>query len=178
MITIIENLWQEDWLLYHKVIFDGINRLILIDPDQTEIDVKIDLYSSWKEWARLRDNAKFLPAFRTIGGDDLGGGQKAGDLYFTINNWKILVSSSCNITGTVYSDDFPSPFITPSDTKIVRSTVSNLVQSLGFTGQIDADNEQIAEAVWSYLMANVSTTGSMGERMTKLLTVAKFLGLK
>lgn len=178
MVTMTQNMWQEDWLLYHKVAFDGINKLVLIDPGQTNIDVKTDLYSSWKEWARLRDHAKFLPAFRTIGGDELGGGQKAGDLYFTNNGWRILVSSSCNIVGTVYSDDYPSPFITPDDTKIVRSTVSNLVQSLGFSGTIEVDNTQNAAVIWDYLMSNATTPGSVGERLSKLLTVAKFLGLK
>lgn len=178
MLLTAELMWQEDWLLYHKVVFDGINRLIIINDNETSISIKEDVYSGWKQWTQLRDNAKFLPAIRTIGGDNLGGGQFAGDTYFTINNWRILVQNSCSISGVIYSDDFPSPFITPEDTKIVTNNVSNLVQSLGFSGTINADNELIAKAVWDYLMADIQTSGSVGDRIGKLLTVAKFLGLK
>lgn len=177
MVNLLNN-WQEDWLLYHKVVFDGINRLIIINPGEPTISVKNDIYSSWKEWARLRDNAKFLPAIRTTGGDPVGGGQFTGDSYFTINNWQVYVSDATEINGILYSDNFPSPFVTAPEANIVRSTVSNLAQSLGFTGTIEADNNQIAGAVWDYLMANADTPGSVGERLGKLLTVAKYLGLK
>lgn len=177
MVNLLNN-WQEDWLLYHKVVFDGINRLIIINPGEPTISVKNDIYSSWKEWARLRDNAKFLPAIRTTGGDPVGGGQFTGDSYFMINNWQVYVSDATEINGILYSDNFPSPFVTAPEANIVRSTVSNLAQSLGFTGTIEADNNQIAGAVWDYLMANADTPGSVGERLGKLLTVAKYLGLK
>jgi len=178
MVVLTENMWQEDWLLYHKVIFDGINRLIIINPNEPSISVKEDIYSAWKEWARLRDNTKFLPAIRTTGGDPVGGGQSTGDVYFLINNWRVFVSNAAEVGGVLYSDNFPSPFITDPGANIVRSTVSNLAQSLGFTGTIDADNEQIAGAVWDYLMSDANTPGSVGERLGKLLTVAKYLGLK
>lgn len=173
-----ELMWQEDWLLYHKVAFDGLNKLIIINDNETSVAVKEDIYSSWKEWTMLRDNSKFLPAIRSIGGDALGSSQFAGDTYFTVNGWKILVQNTCQISGVIYSDDFPSPFITPEDTKIVTNSVSSLVQSLGFSGTIDADNELIAKSVWDYLISDIQTSGSVGDRITKLLTVAKFLGLK
>lgn len=177
MISLLNN-WQEDWLLYHKVVFDGINRLIIINPGEPVISVKTDIYSSWKEWVQLRDNGKFLPAIRTTGGDPVGGGQYTGDSYFMINNWRVYVSSATDITGILYSDDYPSPFVTAPEANIVRSIVSNLAQSLGFTGTIEADNTQIASAVWDYLMADADAPGSVGERLGKLLTVAKYLGLK
>lgn len=177
MINLLNN-WQEDWLLYHKVVFDGINRLIIINPGEPVISVKTDIYSSWKEWSRLRDNAKFLPAIRNTGGDPITETQFTGDTYFLINNWKILVTDATEIVGVIYSDNFPNPFITAEDAKIVRNNVSNLVQSLGFTGSLEADSGEIAGAVWDYLMADANTPGSVGERLGKLLTVAKYLGLK
>lgn len=176
MITTIENMWQDDWLLYHKVIFDGINRLILINADEPTISVKNDIYSSWKEWARLRNNAKFLPAIRATGGDPTSGGQSTGDVYFLINNWQIYVSSATEIAGVIYSDDFPSPFITSPQANIVRSTVSSLVQTPATLDTID--NQEVASAVWDYLLNDANITGSMGERLSKILTVAKYLGLK
>jgi hypothetical protein len=173
MINLLNN-WQEDWLLYHKVTFDGPNRLIIINPGQPAISVKEDIYSSWKEWARLRDNSRFLPAIRTTGGDPINEIQFTGDTYFLINNWRIFISDATEISGVIYSDNFPTPFVTAENAKIVRNTVSNLVQSLGFTGSVDID----ASAVWDYLMTDANTPGSVGERLGKLLTVAKYLGLK
>lgn len=177
MITLL-NTWQEDWLLYHKVVFDGENRLIIVNPGEPLISVKADIYSSWKEWAKLRDNAKFLPAIRTTGGDPVGNDQYSGDIYFTINNWRIFVSTAAEIVGTVYSDDYPNPFVTVPGANIVRNTVSNLTQSQGFSGTIEVDNTQNAAVIWDYLMSDATTPGSVGERLSKLLTVAKYLGLK
>jgi hypothetical protein len=115
------------WELYHKVAFDGINKLIVINANESEIDVKIDIYSSWKEWSLIDDNAKFEQAIRTVGGDAIGGSDKSGDLYFLMNGWKILVDHSININGVIFSDDFPSPFLVPSNTNIVTNKVSQLV---------------------------------------------------
>jgi hypothetical protein len=177
MIQLLNN-WQEDWLNYHKVTFDGVNRLIIINPGETIVNVKQDIYSSWKEWSLIRDHIKYLPAMRNTGGDPIGGNQFTGDTYFLINNWRIFISGACEIDGIVYSDNFPTPFVTASGANVVRNTVSSLVQNLGFSGSLTADNEQIAGAVWDYLMTDADTPGSVGERLGKLLTVAKYLGLK
>lgn len=74
--------FSEQWNLNHEVTFDGNRRYIYISKNISEIDVKRDIYSSWKEWVRLYDNSKYLSAFRTIGGDPVGGGLFAGDIYF------------------------------------------------------------------------------------------------
>jgi hypothetical protein len=124
------SLWTgfaEDWELQHRVTFDGINRLIIISENAPEVSVKTDVYSDWKEWASLRDNAKFLPAMRVSGGDPVGSGAYTGDIYFLVNDWKILVDHSCVIDGVIYSDDFPSPFIQSDGTNIVTNKVSTLV---------------------------------------------------
>lgn len=179
MINILNN-WQEDWLLYHKVVFDGANKLIIINPEEPVISVKQDIYSSWKEWAKLRDNAKFLPAIRSTGGDSIGGGQFTGDIYFMTNGWQVFVNDAVDIQGVLYSEDFPSPFLAAQTANVVRSTVSNLTQSLGFNGTINTTVEPniLPQDIWDYLLEDANTPGSVGERFSKLLTVAKFLGLK
>lgn len=116
--------YGEQWARNHKVTFDGPNRLIYIWPEVTDIDVKVDLYSDWKEWVQLYDNAKYLPAMRTIGGDPAGDGF-AGDLYFTINNWRIVVDGAVDLNGILYSDDFDSPYIINPGGGVTAS-VSNL----------------------------------------------------
>jgi len=129
MIILIESTWQEDWLLYHKATFDGENKLIIINEDSSTLSVKDDIYSAWKEWVRLRDNSKFLPAVRTIGGDPVGGGKFAGDIYFLLNDWKIIVNHAVAIDGTLYNDTGESPYtILPGGG--VTATVSNLAYAV------------------------------------------------
>ena len=72
-----------------KVIFDGVNRLVIIDPGIIEIDVRIDLYSDWKEWALLSDNIKYFSAFRATGGDPISATKKLGAGFFITNGWRI-----------------------------------------------------------------------------------------
>ena len=98
---------SDHWILGHKVTFDGENRLILINRDVTDIDVKVELYSDWKEWLRVRDNAKYFEALRTIGGDPTEPGQRAGDQFFLINDWRIRTwegDHQLNVAGSLFVD--------------------------------------------------------------------------
>jgi hypothetical protein len=84
--------WAPDWSLYDKVDFDGINKIIYVHPEVTDLDVRRDIYTSWVDWIALRDNTKFLPAMRVTGLDPIGGGVFTGDVYFLINGWKLSVN--------------------------------------------------------------------------------------
>ncbi len=81
--------WWEYWELRHKVTFDGINKLILINPGETDIDVQVDLYSDWKEWAQTDNNLKYLSPWSIVGGEPTIEGQRLDVTYFLINGWKI-----------------------------------------------------------------------------------------
>jgi len=72
------------------VSFDGVTKIIQL-PSTGSYDTEIDLYSDWKEWVMLSDNAKFEPAFDTTGGDDIGAGQEIAPYFFlrTDLGWKI-----------------------------------------------------------------------------------------
>jgi hypothetical protein len=78
-----------------KVTFDGPNKLIIVNPGITSLDVKQDLYSDWKEWvlgfagSPPIGNAQYLPAFSVIGGEPTGPGTYAGVTFFVTNGWKI-----------------------------------------------------------------------------------------
>jgi hypothetical protein len=162
------NYW-DDWLLYHKCNFDGINKLIIVHSEVSTIDVKIDIYSDWKEWVKLRDNSKFLPAIRTIGGDPVGGGIYAGDIYFLMNNWRIYIDHTVEVNGVIYSDNSGSPFVVPSDTYITSNKVSNLVQTVTTGGGSAPTAEEVALAVWS-LIRSAGTTGSMLDNLYARVT--------
>ncbi len=129
MIT-TELMWQQDWLLYHKTTFDGANRLIIVNENVTSLSIRDDVYSSWKEWVKLRDNAKFLPAIRTVGGDPVGGGSFSGDIYFLQNGWKTVVDLNVNrIEGVLYSDDFDTPYYNDSLQPLYAAKVAALVNT-------------------------------------------------
>ncbi len=119
------------WPLHHKVVFDGVEKLITVNDGESIIDVKTNLYSDWKEWSALRDYAKFLPAFRTIGGDpiDVTKGIYAGDMYFLINGWRIVIPHAVTITGVLYTEEGTTPYIINRGAG-VSAVVSNLVQTV------------------------------------------------
>jgi len=74
--------------------FDGDNLIItlsaVVDGVLT-VDVKIDLYSDWKEWVKITGNAKYPQAFRPDGGAPLSGIINQGSYYFlnNLDGWRI-----------------------------------------------------------------------------------------
>ena len=164
------------WLNYHKVTFDGPNKLILVNEGVTELDIKSDVYSDWKEWVSTRnDNARYLPAIRSIGGDPTIAGQTAGDIYFLINGWKLYIDlTKVKVTGVLFSDNFDTAYYDFNGNAQFPAEVSSLVsgisattssggttpadvwtyQSRTLTQQIASDAptvEEIAAEVWTYL---------------------------
>ena len=101
------NFW-EYWNLRHKVTFDGVNKLILINSGEVQIDVQQDLYSDWKEWVRTETNLKYLPPFNTVGGEPTVAGQRLDVTYFLINGWKIKPYQGVydlNLVGNIFDVD-------------------------------------------------------------------------
>jgi hypothetical protein len=96
------------WNLRHKVTFDGINKLILINNGEVQLDVQQDLYSDWKEWVRLESNLKYLPPFNTVGGEPTVAGQRLDVTYFLINGWKLKPyqgTYDLNLVGNIFDVD-------------------------------------------------------------------------
>jgi len=95
------------------VTFDGPNLRILID-DLTDLDAGGDIYSDWKEWVKLSDNAKFTQAFDTTGGDPTRPGQTISPYFFLRNDlgWRIRApeaNGEVNIFGNLFARDFAIP---------------------------------------------------------------------
>lgn len=143
-----------DWELRDKVTFDGPNRLIIVNPGVTELSVKEDIYSAWKRWVKVgADNAGFLPAMRGIGGDPTIGVQRAGDIYFTINNWRLVVDlAQTAVTGILFSDDFNTAYYDPDLNAVFPAIVSSAVNAIETTTTVvdNAALDTIPERVWSY----------------------------
>ena len=138
------------WELGHPVTFDGENKLVIVDPSITEINFQTDIYSNWKEWVRLLDNAKWDAALRTTGGDPLTGSQLLGSYFFFINGWRMVVSHGMTIEGNVFSDDFPNPFITLDNVELATNVVSSLTTQVD-TGQISQAQELMLLEIYRLL---------------------------
>jgi hypothetical protein len=117
------------------IAFNGTTKRILITSPTALVSVKDDIYSAWKEWVLESDNSKYQPALRSIGGDPVGSGLYAGDIYFLINNWQIELDTIIKVTGTLYHDDGLDPFIVNPGGG-VTATVSNLAYAYNTTGVI------------------------------------------
>jgi hypothetical protein len=87
--------------------FDGANLYIIL-PSIGSFDAQTEIYSAWKEWVSLSDNAKYPLAFDTTGGDDVGGGQKIAPYFFCRNDlgWRIKMPSQdgeITVTGNLFA---------------------------------------------------------------------------
>ena len=148
------------WRLYHKVTFDGANRIIRVNEGVTTLDIKKDIYSDWKEWvSAMPDNSYWLPAVRTVGGDPTISGQRAGDIYFLINNWKLYIDlTKVAVTGILFSDNFNSAYYDFNGNIQFPAQVASLVT----TTEVAANNAgsgdgATAAEVWSYSTRTLTT---------------------
>lgn len=149
--------WWDDWEAQWKCTFDGTLKTITVNPTFDSITVKDDIYSAWKQWSLLRDNTKFPSALRNIGGDPVGGGLEAGDIYFLINGWQIIIDHRVSIAGVLYHDDGLDPFIVLDGGGVI-STVSNLVQTATGGGTSSVDYIRIENIVRDEINNSTSIT--------------------
>jgi hypothetical protein len=171
MAVLIWGAWSPDWSLGNKVDFNGTTKTIYVHPEVTSLDIRSDVYSAWVDWVVLRDNSKFLPAIRYTGYDPIGGGAYTGDSYFLTNGWKLSVDlAKVRVTGVLFSDDYDTAYYTTSMIPQYPATVASLVNTVTITTVNPLPNPptaiENANAVWAHSFTS------------KLLTVAKFLGLK
>lgn len=127
------------------VTFDGINKLIICNSGTTELNVKTDLYSDWKEWMLTSSNSKYLQAFSTTGGDELSLTLNLGDYYFLENGWKIRpyeANHELTIIGNLFTRDSLSPFVvTLGNFNVsIRSNYASLTQTTAGGGGVSADD--------------------------------------
>lgn len=158
-----------------KVTFDGVNKLIKVNSGITEIDVKVDLYSDWKEWIVQSDNSKYLPAMAAIGGDQISSTKFLGTTFFLENGWKIKPygwNHTLTISGNLYSRDGSSPFVSADGSYniAINMTTSNIIDTISTSGGGTAtvDNAAIASAVWNKLLTDITTTSSIGLLMKSM----------
>lgn len=132
-----------------KVSFNGATRRITVLPGVTALDVKTDVYSEWKRWSQIENNLAFPPAIRVIGGDSIGGGQFAGDLYFLMNGWVLETDQIIKVNGALFHDDGVDPvLILPGGG--YTASVSAIVQTVS-TGEGTSSGSSVTPAqIWDH----------------------------
>lgn len=139
------------------VTFDGNNLFIQLSSIGS-FDVKTDMYSAWKEWVLQSDNAKYPPAFDTIGGDSIGNNQEVAPYFFCRNDlgWRIKMPTENGeiiISGNLFArNDSVSLFEQAAGfDAFLRLEVSSkaIVVNSG-SGVAPQDIVDIANAVWNH----------------------------
>lgn len=195
--------WQWDPNQYpnQKVAFDAYKKIIYVNEGVTELDVKIDIYSAWKEW--ITNSPEFpAPAWQkeaisAIGGEPLNDTLNVGSTFFLENGWRIQPFASTQpyiltVNGNIYTREAGgNPFLFAEGVS-VNLTRSNLVDQLVANAAVtEADVAEIASRVWSQLRSG-AISGSYGElvnnidsdlsivntKIDKTLTTGEFLALK
>ncbi len=110
--------------------FNGITKQIAITglADFAIVDVEKDIYSAWKAWVLLSDNAKYEQALRPVGGQPVGGTQTVPPYFFLMNDWKITVDAIENLkfNTNLYCDEDSNtnvnPFLVTNNGSVVNQT--------------------------------------------------------
>ena len=172
-----------------KVTFDGLNKLIIVNNGETELEAEGDIYSSWKRWEvnTKQDNAKWLQALRTIGGDPIGGTQTVSPYFFLMNGWRLRPYEATHglvIVGNLFVEEGGSPFVaTVGNFNVLvelqtssKSITDTITVSAG-SGLSQAEHDRlfavpseavVADAVWDEILEQHILTGSAGEIVTKI----------
>lgn len=99
------------------VTFDGPNLKIIL-PSIADYSIDLDLYSAWKEWVLLSDNAKYPPAFDTTGGDPISAVSRIAPYFFIRNDlgWRVQApeaTGEINLDGNLFPRDSLLPVFLP-----------------------------------------------------------------
>lgn len=179
---ILSAAYWELWKLNHKITVDPYNKRLIVGPDVATLNIKEDIYSDYKEWFKLNNNSGYAAiAIRTVGGDPTVSGEFAGDIYFLQNGWRLIIDPRVTrISGSLFSDDYDTAYAVP-----VTFEPFYPVQVSSLITQVQPDLSALdipsavdnAQANWEY-DATLSSDGSYGDKVKRLLSFAQFIGLK
>lgn len=138
--------------------FDGPTKRIVLTSGTTSVGVR-ELWSRWVDWLAISDNSKYLPAFRSVGGDEINASDGTTiPLYaFLLNGWRIRPQEASHTLevddGVLLVDGGGDPFVNTAGSFVVRINYRNPVQAITVAtgGGGGASAGDIAAAVRSNL---------------------------
>lgn len=157
--------------------FDGPNKLITLSSGTVALGVR-DLWSRWVDWLLSSDNAKYLPAMASVGGNpvDAGAGTSIPIYVFLQNGWRIRpqeANHTVNVSdGVLLVDGGGDPFVNTVGSFVVRVNYQQPVQAITVStsggGGSAPSASDVASAVWSASRATNASSGSLGETLVQL----------
>jgi hypothetical protein len=117
---------------------NGETKTITLTTGTISVSVR-DMWSRWVDWFLTDDNSKFLPAFKSVGGDDIDAteGTKIPIYSFLENGWKIRPQESNHTLsikdGILLVNGGGDPFINTLGAYTVRINYQQPVQAISFT---------------------------------------------
>lgn len=130
------------------ITFDPATKRIVLDSASASAT---DIYSRWVDWVATADNAKYLPAFRAVGGDDLGGGLSIPPYFFLSNGWRVRPMESdhaLTIDGNLFVDGGGDPVVPTLGAFNVLAKLVVPVQAQGIS--TSGGGGASAAEVWSH----------------------------
>lgn len=118
--------------------FDGPNKVISLSAGTSSLGVR-DLWSRWVDWVATGDNSKYLPAFTSIGGDeiDASSGTYIPVYAFLQNGWRIKpqeANHTLNVSdGILLVAGGGDPFVNTNGSFVVRVNYQQPVQAISFS---------------------------------------------
>jgi hypothetical protein len=137
------------------ITFDPAARRIVLDVATVSAS---ELWSRWADWVTQADNAKYLPAFRQVGGDDLGGGLAIPPYLFLLNGWRVRpmeANHTLIITGNLFVDGGGVPVVPTLGAFNVSAQYTVPVQAQAYSsagGGFCPTAVEIADAVWAKVL--------------------------
>jgi len=186
------NWWQWEEYPNQKVAFDGLNRIIYVNEGVTELDVRIDLYSAWKEWIDASPEAPtpsaWLKAFSVVGGDPITETQDLGTTYFLENGWRIQPFASktpytLTIKGNIYTRESGgtiNKFAEGVSVSLERSNIVELITVEALATSITPDDvtaiaNAAADQVWDEVLNEHQQAGSTGKKLKDNLKKTSYI---
>jgi len=176
--------WDPNQFPNQKVSFSAFEKIIYVNEGVTELDVKIDIYSAWKEWV-LNSPEYPIPSWQkeaisAIGGEPLNDTLNVGSTFFLENGWRIQPFASrtpyiLTVNGNIYTREAGgNPFLFAEGVS-VNLTRSNIVDQVVATSTLrDQDITNIVANVWSrstLINTGASTYGQLVKDIDSDLTV-------
>lgn len=131
------------------IAFDPATKRIVLDSTSVSAQT---IYSAWVDWVVVDDNIKYLPAFRSVGGDDLGAGLSIPPYYFLTNGWRIRpmeASQTLTLTGNLFVDGGGDPVVPTlgNFNVLIKSVVPVQAQGISTSGGGSIDLGALVAAI-------------------------------
>lgn len=157
------------------VTFDGSASLIIVNYGVTDLTAQ-DIYSWWKQWVLWEQNANWLHAFSTVGGNPITDVLSVSGYFFLENGWRIRpheADHKLTIEGNLFTVESGEALTVPTlgNYRVEVSLILTAnAQSVIVDGIGPVARGLIADAVWDEAQAGHVAAGSMGKQLSDIGT--------